>query len=182
MENRPSIIILYPALYIFFVLVNDLSYWLAISTAFPELLQADTFAYYYKLQFPVSLLSALFDSLSFFITLYFVKKALSSTTPGNVIGHLSADLIIAILAIIWIVFVFSISEWIVGFPDTVQLSFSKRYFKNYELLLAAVNDPVNNLRNIYFGTVIAISAMIPTAIHFFMGLKSLLFAKVLKKI
>jgi hypothetical protein len=75
-------------------------------TAFPELLIGSSFIYYFKIQFPVGILGALFDSLSFFITILIIRKALESSTTMKYIGHLSIDFIIAVLATFWVVFFF----------------------------------------------------------------------------
>jgi hypothetical protein len=76
-RRRPSPYVFYPTLFLFFILLNDASYWLAMITAFPELLVGRFGAYYFKIQFPVATLGALFDSLSFFVTLYIIRKALT---------------------------------------------------------------------------------------------------------
>ena len=79
-------------------------------------------------------------------------------------------------AVFWIFFVFSISGWLVSFFSSdkmvqVQLAGNetlsergKLYEKRVE---AAINNPTgkNELKNIYFGIVMGLSAMIPTAVH-----------------
>ena len=184
-ENRPRTFIFYPGLFIFFVLINDLCYWWAMGTAFPELLYGNSFQYYYKVQFPVAVLGALFDSLSFFVTLIIVRKALQASSKENFIGHLSIDLIIAILAAFWVLFVFSISGWIINFTETASNlaneTLSDRNAMYQERVVAAVKEPTRNARNIYFGIVMGISAMIPTTIHLFMAAKSVIMVIVKRK-
>ena len=55
-----------PILFFFFTILNITCYWLAIYTAFPFYMQTHEASHYIKLQIPVGLLGALFDSLSFF--------------------------------------------------------------------------------------------------------------------
>jgi hypothetical protein len=101
--------------FIFFVFINDLAYWFAIATAFPEIISGDDLTHYSKVQVPVAILGALFDSLSLYITLLVVRNALRSRSNFSYISHLSIDVLIAITATFWVLFVFSISAWIVNF-------------------------------------------------------------------
>ena len=96
-------------LFVFFIFLNIVSYWFAMLTAFPNLVFGKTFAYYFKVQFPVGLLGALFDSLSFFITIHIIKRALNHKGDIAYIAHLSIDILIAILATFWVLFVFTVS-------------------------------------------------------------------------
>ncbi len=90
-------------------------------TAFPELTHGISGVYYFKVQFPVVILGALFDSLSFFVTLLIIRRALHASKNLEYITHLSLDLVIAILAIFWVLFVFSFSGWIVHLLVPAQL-------------------------------------------------------------
>ena len=163
-------------IFIFFIFLNDLAYWFAIATAYPELLSGDEFLHYSKVQIPVAILGALFDSLSLYITLVVVRRALRSPSNLSYISHLSIDLLIAIAATFWVLFVFSISGWLVSFfpvQKTVEVKLADNETlsdrgKLYEKRVAdAINNPTgeNELKNIYFGIVMGLSAMIPTAVH-----------------
>ena len=168
----------------FFIFLNITCYWLAMMTAFPDLVFGNTFGYYFKVQFPVGILGALFDSLSFFVTIYIIRRALLAVDNKIYITHLSIDLIIAILATFWVVFVFIVSGWAVSFIDT--LGHSKEVLQTYDhetnilkrtdKYVSNVNDalinPSKNIQNIYFGFIMGFSAAIPTMIHFIMFLKS----------
>ena len=77
-HNRGSIKNFFPKLFVFFIVVNVLCYWFAMTTAYPELLKGAKGAYYFKVQFPVGILGALFDSLSFFVTIVIIRRALVS--------------------------------------------------------------------------------------------------------
>ena len=99
----------YLKVFIFFVILNDLAYWFAIGTAYPELLSGKEFLHYSKVQIPVAILGALFDSLSLYITLIVITRALRSPSNLSYISHLSIDLLIAVAATFWVLFVFSIS-------------------------------------------------------------------------
>ena len=170
--------------FIFFIFLNDLAYWFAMATAYPELLSGKELIHYSKVQIPVAILGALFDSLSLYITLVVVRKALLSTSNLSYISHLSVDLLIAVAATFWVLFVFSISGWLVSFfpaeeaelKNKVQVQINAQVHKETltdrgKLYEKRVTDAINNptgkdeMKNIYFGIVMGISAMIPTAIH-----------------
>jgi hypothetical protein len=104
-------------LFLFFLSVNISCYWLGIHTAFPELLENGEYDYYFKIQFPVSILGAAFDSFSFFATVYIIICALNSKTRKAFLGFLSLDLVIATIATLWVLFVFNISGWAVSYLD-----------------------------------------------------------------
>ena len=98
--------------FIFFVIINEVAFWFAIATAYPEIIKSDTeLLHYTKVQIPVALLGALFDSLSLYITLVVVRHALLSRSNLVYVSHLSIDMLIAIIATFWVLFVFSISGW-----------------------------------------------------------------------
>jgi hypothetical protein len=173
--------------FIFFVFINDLAYWFAIATAFPEIISGDDFGHYSKVQVPVAILGALFDSLSLYITLLVVRNALRSRSNFSYISHLSIDVLIAIAATFWVLFVFSISAWIVSFmpsdpkpvvKNEIQVearSLSDRG-KLYEgRVTAAIKNPTGDreMKNIYFGIVMGFSAIIPTLVHISCALFSL---------
>ena len=86
-------------------------------TAFPELTHGRAGVYYFKMQFPVGFLGAIFDSLSFFVTIYIIHNALRTEKGIQYISHLSLDLIIAILATFWVLFVFSFSGWLIDLTN-----------------------------------------------------------------
>ena len=164
--------------FIFFVILNDLAYWFAMATAFPEMLSGDDLVHYSKIQVPVAILGALFDSLSLYITLLVVRSALNSRSNFSYISHLSVDDLIAIAATFWVLFVFSISAWIVSFVPTEEIIVRKEVVvkkqtlsdrgKLYEgRVSAAIKNPTgeDEMKNIYFGIVMGFSAIIPTAVH-----------------
>jgi hypothetical protein len=177
--------------FIFFVFINDIAYWFAIATAYPEIFSGKEFDHYIKVQVPVACLGALFDSLSLYITILVVRHALISQSNISYILHLSIDLLIAIAATFWVLFVFSISGWIVSFIPTPQdnVVIKKDHVKaNPDSLKArnkvyeervtkAIANPMGKeeMRNIYFGIVMGISAIIPTCVHIFYALFSLRF-------
>ena len=168
-SNRPEFYLFFPFLFLFFILINITCYWGAMVTAFPELVFGSSFTYYFKIQFPVGILGALFDSLSFFITILIIRKALESTTTMKYIGHLSIDFIIAVLATFWVVFVFSISGWLILLLQHENVLLSERNDEYKDLVVSAVKQPTENLRNIYFGLIMGISAMIPTCVHMYLS-------------
>ena len=175
-------------MFIFFVFLNITCYWFAMVTAFPSLVFGKTFGYYFKVQFPVGILGALFDSLSFFVTIFIVRRALSTVSTKIYIAHLSIDLVIAVLATFWVILVFIISGWAVSFIDTLgqseeliqtydhEININKRKSKYVTAVNDALKSPSKNIQNIYFGLIMGISAMLPTMIHFMMFLKSFFYS------
>ena len=170
--NRGSLLTFFPKLFLFFVLVNILFYWWAMFTAFPQLTVGGAGIHYFKVQFPVGFLGALFDSLSFFVTIYIIRRALRSRSPVEYVSHLSVDLFIAILATFWVVFVFSFSGWLISLVDAAPQSLTARNDRYEQMVVDAVARPTQNLRNIYFGLIMGISALIPTLTHVFMFLRA----------
>jgi hypothetical protein len=175
--------------FIFFVFINDMAYWFAVATAYPEILAGKEYEHYIKVQFPVAFLGALFDSLSLYITILVIRQALLSRSDISYISHLSIDLVIAIAATFWVLFVFSISGWIVSLMPVIEENIVikevkakpeslKARNKVYEQRVTkAIANPTGKeeMRNIYFGIVMGISAMIPTCIHIFYAIFALRF-------
>ena len=171
-------------LFSFFIFLNIACYWFAMLTAFPSLVFGKTFSYYFKIQFPVGVLGALFDSLSFFVTIFIVRRALLTVNTKIYIAHLSIDLVIAVLATFWVILVFIVSGWAVSFIDTLgqsaeliqtydhETNINKRTDKYVNTVNEALKNPSKNIQNIYFGLIMGISAMLPTMFHFMMFLKS----------
>ena len=151
--NRGSLVSFFPKLFLFFTLLNIGCYWLALLTAYPEEAFGNERVHYLLLQFPVGILGALFDSLSFFITVLIAKRALKTTSLGSYIAHLSVDIIIAIVATWWVLFVFSFSGWLISFVQHSPESFAGRANEYEARVMAAVANPTNknSLKNIYFG-------------------------------
>ena len=112
-RKRGSIWVFFPLLFIFFIILNVSCYWWAIYTAFPYYMQTNEASHYVKLQIPVGFLGALFDSLSFFVTIWIIKRALAASKTSEYIFHLSLDLVIAILATMWVLLVFTFGGWMI---------------------------------------------------------------------
>ncbi|MBX2863281.1 MAG: hypothetical protein KTR27_06965 [Leptolyngbyaceae cyanobacterium MAG.088] len=173
-QHRGSLVSFFPKLFIFFTLLNISCYWLALLTAYPEEAFGDERIHYFLLQFPVGILGALFDSLSFFITVWIAKRALKTTSLASYIAHLSVDIVIAIVATWWVLFVFSVSGWLISFIQHSPESLTTRAEVYESRVIDAVTNPTNkdSLKNIYFGVVVGISAMIPTFTHLFLSVQA----------
>ena len=162
-----------PKLWLFFVILNISCYWWAILTAYPnEFFREKT--HYFLIQFSVGILGALFDTLSFFVTIFIAKKALNTTSTKNYLAHLSVDLIITIIATWWVLLVFSISGWLVSIVQQTPESLAQRSYVYERRFMQAIKDPtaIESLTNIYFGVIMGISAMLPTFTHSIMSLYS----------
>ena len=143
-------------------------------TAFPWLTRGSAGAQNFIIQFPVGLLGAVFDSLSFFVTIFIIRRALRSRSSWEYIAHLSLDVVIAILATFWVLFVFSFSGWLISFLEATPQDLAARNEKYEAMLVQAVTRPASNLRNIYFGIIMGVSASIPTCVHVYMFIRSCL--------
>jgi len=131
-------------------------------------MQTHEASHYLKLQFPVGLFGALFDSLSFFVTIWIIRRALASTKTSEYIFHLSLDLVIAFLATLWVLFVFTFGGWLISLWEQVPEQISERSAKYTNRAVQAIRDPTGreNARNIYFGLIMGVSAALPTCFHF----------------
>lgn len=177
-RKRGSLVSFFPKLFIFFMLLNMGCYWLAIVTAYPQEIAVSGERWeYMMMQFPVGFLGALFDSLSFFITVWIARRALKTTSLPSYIAHLSIDVLIAIVATFWVLMVFSVSGWLVGLLQHSSESLAQSSAKYEGRLQSAVRDPLGrqNIKNIYFGVMMGFSAMIPTMIHLYLSAQSVFF-------
>ena len=169
-RKRGSLLIFTPLLFIFFIILNVSCYWWAIYTAFPHYMLTHEASHYVKLQIPVGFLGALFDSLSFFVTIWIIKRALVSQKTYEYIFHLSLDLVIALLATMWVLFVFTVGGWIISLWENAPEVLSLRGEKYTNRAVQAIQDPTGreNIKNIYFGIIMGVSAALPTSLHIFM--------------
>ena len=167
----------YPKLFLFFIFLNMGCYWWAMFTAFSEYLYGRQGWHYVKVSIPVGFLGAIFDSLSFFVTIYIIRLALRSRNALAYLSHLSIDLFIAIIATFWVLFVFIISGWIVhaltpAAPVFGEENLVSRQTRYSDMLINALLHPFENIRNIYFGLIIGLSASLPTFIHLALFVRS----------
>jgi hypothetical protein len=170
--DRARGLVFFPWLILFFVIVNLACYWLAMFTAFPHLCRGSRGIYYFKCQFPVGILGAVFDCVSFFVTVFMVRRALTTTRTRGYLACLSVDGLLAILGTFWVLFVFISSGWIIHALDGTSSPLDVRGERYADHALSALENPFANLRNIYFGIVMGISATLPTAVHVFLSFKS----------
>ena len=174
-RRRGSIKVFFPLLFLFFIILNIACYWWAIYTAFPFYMMTHEASHYVKLQIPVGFLGALFDSLSFFVTIWIIKRALASSKTSEYIFHLSLDLVIAILATLWVLFVFSFGGWIISIWESAPEELIERGNKYTTRAVQAFKDPTGreNAKNIYFGLIMGVSAALPTSFHIFLFFSSI---------
>ena len=177
-RRRGSVKIFFPILFGFFIFLNVACYWWAIYTAFPYYMMTHEAAHYVKLQIPVGILGALFDSLSFFVTIWIIRRALASTKTSEYIFHLSLDLVIAVIATFWVLFVFTFGGWLISLWETAPEQLAERGTKYTNRAIQAIQDPTGreNAKNIYFGLIMGVSAALPTCMHL-----GLFFYSVIKK-
>jgi len=178
---QPGVRYFFPKLFGFFILINVACYWWAILALYPSAFFGSQQPFYLKVQVPVGVLGALFDSASFFITIYIIRRAIHSTRTLTFMAHLSLDLVIAVLASCWVVFVFSVSGWVVSFTEDTAELLSERNAVYQERVMKALREPAKNWRNIYFGIIMGVSAMIPTCVHFVMAIRSFLLVSVFRR-
>jgi uncharacterized protein with PQ loop repeat len=166
-RRRGSIKIFFPILFGFFIFLNVGCYWWAIYTAFPQYMMTHEATHYVKLQIPVGILGALFDSLSFFVTIWIIRRALASTKTAEYVFHLSLDLVIAVIATFWVLFIFTFGGWIISLWETAPEQLAERGTKYTNRAIQAIQDPTGreNAKNIYFGLIMGVSAALPTCMH-----------------
>ena len=140
-RKRGAIQVFFPLLFLFFILLNVACYWWAIYTAFPHYMLTHEASHYLKLQIPVGIFGALFDSLSFFVTIWIIRRALASTKTSEYVFHLSLDLVIAILATLWVLFVFTFGGWIISLWENAPEELAQRGTKYTNKEVHALQDP-----------------------------------------
>lgn len=157
----------YVKVFLGFALLNFSCYWWAMVTAFRELLYTDELLEFILISFPVGIMGAMFDSLSLFVTLFIIRRALVTTSNLTYMSYLSIDIVIAILATFWVLFVFMVSGWLVSFIITQPETLGARADLYSGRIYDALRNPFSygNLRNIYFGVIMGASALLPTLVH-----------------
>lgn len=175
-RKRGSILVFFPLLFLSFIVLNIACYWGAIYTAFPYYMQTHEASHYIKLQIPVGIFGALFDSLSFFLTIWIIRRALASTKTSEYVLHLSLDFVIAILATLWVLFVFTFGGWLISLWESAPEQLADRGTKYTNRAVQALQDPTGreNAKNIYFGLIMGVSAALPTCLHLCLFFLSLL--------
>ena len=173
-RKRGSLKFFFPVLFGFFIVLNIACYWWAIYTAFPYYMMTHEATHYIKLQIPVGILGALFDSLSFFVTIWIIQRALASTKTSEYVFHLSLDLLIALIATFWLLFVFTFGGWMISLWETAPEQLAERGTKYTNRAIQAIQDPTGreNAKNIYFGVIMGVSAALPTCLHLALFLSS----------
>ncbi len=166
----------YSKVFVVFAVLNLGCYWWALLTAYPGQVFGHKSLEYVLMGFPVALLGALFDCLSLLVTIAIVKQALNAKTNSSYVFYLSIDLAIAVAATFWVLFVFTVSGWVVGYllanPETI----AARVWLYEGRVKGAINHPTNpnSLRNIYFGVIMGASALLPTLLHLSLACQSVL--------
>ena len=175
-RKKISTWLFFPLLFVFFIILNIACYWWAIYTAFPYYMQTHEASHYIKLQIPVGFFGALFDSLSFFVTIWIIRRALAARKTSEYVFHLSLDLIIAIVATFWVLFVFTFGGWLISIWEDAPEQLTSRGAKYTSRAVQAIQDPMGreNAKNIYFGVIMGVSAALPTCFHLFLFFSSLL--------
>jgi len=173
-RKRGSLKFFFPVLFGFFIVLNIACYWWAIYTAFPYYMMTHEATHYIKLQIPVGILGALFDSLSFFVTIWIIRRALASTKTTEYVFHLSLDLLIAVIATFWVLFVFTFGGWMISLLEAAPEQLAERGTKYTNRAIQAIQDPTGkeNAKNIYFGVIMGVSAALPTCLHIALFLTS----------
>ena len=175
-RKKISTWLFFPLLFVFFIILNIACYWWAIYTAFPYYMQTHEASHYIKLQIPVGFFGALFDSLSFFVTIWIIRRALAARKTSEYVFHLSLDLIIAVVATFWVLFVFTFGGWLISIWEDAPEQLTSRGAKYTSRAVQAIQDPMGreNAKNIYSGVIMGVSAALPTCFHIFLFLSSLL--------
>lgn len=163
-----------PKVFLVFVGINLLCFWWALLTAYPWLLFGHKKVEFILTGFPVAVLGAMFDSLSLFVTLLLIDRALSAKSNISYVGYLSVDLFIAVLATFWVLFAFMLSGWVVSLVLQNPETMSDRTGLYQSRLQNVLENPFSReaLRNMYFGIIMGASALLPTLFHMGMAARS----------
>ncbi len=80
----------------------------------------------------------------------------------------------AVLATFWVLFVFSASGWMISLMGSQPESLVARNSAYQDSLFQALQDPTGReeLRNIYFGALMGLSAALPTLTHVYCSLRA----------
>lgn len=159
-----------------FFAINLGCYWWALLTAYPGNIMSYKWDEFFLMGFPVSLMGATFDCFSLIVTLFIVRQALVSDSNARYVAYLSVDLVIAVLAGLWVLFAFVASGWVVSLVLQRPESFSSRTVLYEGRFWSAFQDPFapQNLRNIYFGVIMGGSALLPTLFHIYLAGRAVL--------
>ncbi|MDH3240549.1 MAG: hypothetical protein OEO83_07770 [Alphaproteobacteria bacterium] len=145
-------------------------------TTYPGLLRGPKASEYAVMSFPIAVLGAAFDCLSLVATLFIVRKALQSAGNKAFLAYLSVDLVLAVLAGLWVLFAFIVSGWLVSHVLSVPETVAERSDLYQWRLESLMDQPLrpDNLRNLYFGVMMGASALLPTLFHLFLVCRSIL--------
>lgn len=165
-----------PKCFLFFFLLNFACFWIALATAYPQYLTGSKAMEYRLMSIPVGLMGAIFDTLSLFITVWMIRRAIKTKHLTIYFTYLSIDFVIAIIATFWVLFAFIASGWVVNLvlenPETFNQRTDLYQGRVDQMLANPFNE--NNLKNMYFGFLMGASAFIPTLVHIGMAILSLL--------
>ena len=108
------------------------------------------------------------------MTIWIIKRALAASKTSEYIFHLSLDLIIALLATMWVLLVFTCGGWMISLWENIPEQLTERSAKYTNRAMQAIQDPTGreNIKNIYFGIIMGVSAALPTCFHFFLFFSS----------
>jgi len=162
--------------FVFFFFVNLAFFWWALLTAYPRLLFGPKAEEYALMGFPVSFLGAIFDCVSLAATLVIVGRALRAESDHRFVAYLGFDLVVAVLAGLWVLFAFVVSGWLVNLILSLPETMADRGHLYEDRIASLMSEPLgrDNLRNLYFGVVMGASALFPTLFHLFLVGRSLL--------
>jgi hypothetical protein len=102
------------------------------------------------------------------------ERALRSESDHRFLAYLSVDLVIAVLAGLWVLFAFAVSGWLVSLILSVPETLAARGHLYQDRIASLMSEPLgrDNLRNLYFGVVMGASALFPTLFHLFLVCRS----------
>jgi len=123
---------------------------------------------YFLFLFILPLINSIFDYVSTYISRFFAYKILNTHSKGKVLIDIFLDLIIAIILFIGLAFtLFYTLEYFNGFIENKELLIPLNRYK--DLLFY---NPFN--KEVLWITLMFLSTLIPTLIHFVLGLYSIL--------
>jgi hypothetical protein len=162
--------------FVVFFAINLICFWSALWVTYPEYLVSPKSLEYQLMCVPVAFLGASFDLASLFVTLALVKKALGAQKNSIYLALLSVDVLIAILAGLWVLFAFIVSGWMVSFvletPETMSSRTQLYEGRMWSIFESPLSD--QNIRNVFFGAVMGGTALLPTLVHIGLAMGALI--------
>ncbi len=147
--------------------INLGSFGWAVATAYPFKLHGMKAVEYAMIGCSVSLMGAACGVGSLCLTIWGISRAQRAGTNAAQVRYLAINLLISGLAIVWVLFGFMVSGWLVAQILPIHESLADRAHLYQRRLFNLVFNPTatSTLRTIYVGVIMGLSSLLPTIAH-----------------